>query len=75
MRGGLAAARRRVVLGRLPCTAGRDPLARAEWAAAGLTLAQRDRALDELVELGLATVTATDCGIRAEAAPAPESEA
>ena len=62
----LAEARRSVVRQCLPLELERDRAAHVLWADRGLTLAQRDRAIEELIATGAVRLDATRFGIRAE---------
>ncbi len=58
----LAAARREVVRGCIPFVLGCDAVSRATWCARGLSLAMRDRAVEQLVEAGEAELRVNDRG-------------
>jgi hypothetical protein len=62
----LADARRALVRGRLPFRLENDRGARFDWSQLGLTIAQRDRAVDELVSAGLARLVPGRHGITVE---------
>ncbi len=64
--GALAEARRKVVRRCLPFDLDHDQLARAQWGDRGLTLAQRDHAVDELVAADEAQLNASEFGITVE---------
>jgi hypothetical protein len=63
----LTDARREVVRRRLPFRLENDKAARFDWSELGLTLAQRDRAVEELVAAGEARVKPTSWGVEVEA--------
>jgi hypothetical protein len=65
--GALAEARREVVRRCLPFDLDHDQFARAEWGDRGLTLAQRDHAVDELVAADEAVIDASRFGITVKA--------
>jgi len=58
----LSAARREVVKGCLPFVLGRCQIDRAVWHERGLTLAMRDKAVEQLIEAGEAELRVNDCG-------------
>jgi hypothetical protein len=61
--GALTEARREVVRRCLPFRLEHDRHDRTQWGGLGLTLAQRDRAVEELVAAKEATIHATGSGI------------
>ncbi len=62
----LAEARRDLVRRNLPVRLNHDRGERMFWAAHGMTLAQRDRAVEELVTAGAAKLKTTRFGIEVE---------
>jgi hypothetical protein len=66
--GALAEARRQVVRQCLPFDLDHGRGARFDWGNRGLTLAQRDRAVEELVAVGEVVIDASCYGISAWAA-------